>query len=57
MSAVFGMANADGNDDSRRAQRHALPATKELREAGSGNIQPRDRKMMKTGSTIVRIIR
>jgi len=57
MSAVFGMANADGNDDSRRAQRHALPATKELREADSGNIQPRDRKMMKTGSTIVRIIR
>jgi hypothetical protein len=42
MSAVFEMANADGNDGSRRAQRHALLATKVLREAGGGNIQPRD---------------
>ena len=26
--------NTDGNDGSRRAQRHSLPATKQLREAG-----------------------
>jgi len=56
MSAVFGIANADESDGSRRAQRHALLATKVLR--GWQRKHSTERlQMTKTGSIIVRIIR